>query len=366
MSNIDDFVGTTIEGERHSYTIKDNIGHGTFANVYRIEDNAGNSFCLKRTKNFGDWKAYDLAEREAQMLEQNPHNGIPTFYELIKDNLTTSLVMELIDGKNLKELVSSGRRFSEPEIIGIGEQVLDVLGYYHKREIVHRDLKPSNIILNNEGKVKVIDWGSVKYDSIEGSTIAGTSGYAAIEAFIGKAVPASDIFSWGRTMIYLASGVDPLNMEDNENGEINFEKYVSNRLSKKFSRILEKSGNKLLVKDRYQSIEEVKDALRKVNSKDHPTNSSIENSSKVGYRYYIIQRNDYGKRSYELEKISPKNWKQWIPYYGANKNERDPDNPSLKDKLNSAYHFSFAALPMLALIANEIIKLIKLIKVDSG
>lgn len=261
--SIDELVGTSIESPNSRYTYVDLIGEGTFAHVYLVEDEEGEQFCLKKIKDFGDWKAYDLAKREAEVLEQNPHTGSPAFHEFFEDGLKTYLVMEFVEGKNLKSLIESGRRFTESEIIDIEIQVLGIMGDYHDKDIIHRDLKPSNLIINEDGRVRIIDWGSVKFDSVEGSTVAGTSGYAPFETFCGKAVPASDIFSLGRTMIYLASALDPLKMDENGGGEVDFKKHVETRLSQDFCDILEKSC-RMLPNDRYQSTEEVLDAIRKI------------------------------------------------------------------------------------------------------
>ncbi len=263
MGDIGDIIGSTVEGNKGSYRITEKIGEGTFANVYLIENGNGDSYCLKKIKDFGDWKAHELAKREAEVLRENTHPGSPKFHDFFEDGLTTYLVMEHIEGRNLKDLVTSGKRFSESEMIDLGAQVLEILSDFHMRGIIHRDLKPSNIILNDQGKVKIIDWGSVKFDSTEGSTVAGTSGYAPFETFCGRAVPASDIFSWGRTMLYLASAVDPLEMDENGNGEIAMRKYLGTRLSEDFSDILEKSC-KMLPKDRYHSAKETMDAVKKI------------------------------------------------------------------------------------------------------
>src|SRR6185295_6373321 len=89
----------------------------------------------------------------------------------------------------------------------------EVLDYLHGRvpPVIHRDIKPSNVIRRPDGSFALVDFGSVR-DSLKpegGSTVVGTFGYMAPEQFQGRALPASDVYGVGATLIALVSGLEP-------------------------------------------------------------------------------------------------------------------------------------------------------------
>ncbi|MEL6930738.1 MAG: serine/threonine-protein kinase, partial [Cyanobacteria bacterium J06600_6] len=187
---------------------------------------------------------------EAQTLKNIKHPAIPNYLDYFELNLPDckgfALVQEYIAAPSLEEAVKLGRKFSESEIQEIATALLNILTYLHQQQpsIIHRDIKPSNILLtdrsgNSVGQVYLIDFGAVKsVASSEGGTITvvGTYGYMPPEQFGGHTTPASDLFSLGATLIYLATGRHPTELPSKD-GKIDFAKSV--RLNHSLVRWLE-------------------------------------------------------------------------------------------------------------------------------
>ncbi len=187
-----------------------------------------------------EWEDFKLFEREAQTLKNLDHSAIPNYLDYFELDLPRcqgfALVQEYIDAPSLEASLKAGRSFSELEIEQIAEALLNILQHLHQRQpsIIHRDIKPSNILLTNRsgnsvGQVYLVDFGAVKNIAAqEGGTITvvGTYGYMPPEQFGGKTTPASDLYSLGATLIYLATGAHPTELPSKD-GRILFEEQVS-------------------------------------------------------------------------------------------------------------------------------------------
>ena len=166
------------------------------------------------------WEDLKLFEREAQILQQLNHDRIPKYqdYFAIDDrNLWFGLVQEYIPGDSLRELLDKGKRFSELEVKKIAKDILNILVYLHdfKPPLLHRDIKPSNLILGTDNRIYLVDFGAVQdRAATEGATftVVGTYGYAPMEQFGGKAVPASDLYALGTTLIHLLTRTAPADL----------------------------------------------------------------------------------------------------------------------------------------------------------
>ena len=187
-----------------------------------------------------DWQDLRLFEREAQIIQELSHPAIPNYLDSFKVDLPNSkgfgLVQSYIPAKSLEEHLQSGRTFSETEVNLIAKALLSVLTYLHSRQpaVIHRDIKPSNILLgdrsgNHAGDVYLVDFGAVKTTAQQQGgtmTVVGTYGYMAQEQFGGRAVPASDLYSLGATLIYLVTGSHPADLLGDDM-VIEFEKSVN-------------------------------------------------------------------------------------------------------------------------------------------
>ena len=176
------------------------------------------------------WQDLKLFEREAETLRSLEHSAIPQYLDYFDVESTAvkgfALVQSYIEARSLATQVAAGRCFSEEDLEQIAQQLLEILEYLHSRQpaVIHRDIKPSNILLTDRtahsvGQVYLVDFGSVQtLAAREGGTITvvGTYGYMPPEQFGGRAVPASDLYSLGATLIYLASGKHPADLPQDE------------------------------------------------------------------------------------------------------------------------------------------------------
>jgi serine/threonine protein kinase len=192
------------------------LGAGSQAETLEAVDRAnGCAVAIKRFDVHGasSWKDVELAEREAKVLEQLHHPALPKYVVHFEHKGALYLVMERIQGEDLACLVKKGYRFSTEELLRLIEMLADVFQYLHGQSppIVHRDIKPSNILRCEDGRFMVIDFGSVR-DGLRpqgGSTVVGTFGFMAPEQFQGRALPASDLYGAGATLLTLMTGVTP-------------------------------------------------------------------------------------------------------------------------------------------------------------
>lgn len=179
------------------------------------------------------WEDLKLFERQAQVLKQLNHPKIPQYrdYFCLNEQSWLGLVQEYIPGSSLQELLDKGEKFSDRQIRQIATDVLNILVYLHELNppILHRDIKPSNLILGEDEQVYLVDFGAVQDKAvIEGAsfTVVGTYGYTPMEQFGGRAVPASDLYALGATLIHLMTGIAPADLPQ-KNLQIQFAEIVS-------------------------------------------------------------------------------------------------------------------------------------------
>jgi len=152
-------------------------------------------------------------KREAQAAGRLIHPNIVTVYEYGEDADTAFIAMEYVEGRELKDILDNNERFAIGEVVGIMTQLLDALEYSHAHGVVHRDIKPGNIILLDDGRIKVTDFGIARIESstlTQFGDVMGTPSYMSPEQFMGQTVDArSDIFSAGVILYHLLTGEKP-------------------------------------------------------------------------------------------------------------------------------------------------------------
>ena len=198
---------------------------------------------------------------EASALSSLNHVGIVDVSSLFFENETAYYVMEYIDGCSLDEYIKTHGPLDEEVALNYIRQVCDALTYVHNKNILHLDIKPGNLMLDVDGKVKLIDFGTAKqYDESEGentSTLLGsTPGYAPPEQGNTKVTTfsaATDVYSLGATFYKLLTGITPPTANERSSGEeldplpSNVSKETSDAIMK--AMVLNKKG-------RLQSVEE--------------------------------------------------------------------------------------------------------------
>ncbi len=198
------------------YRILRKIGEGAQAETFAAADvREGREVAIKRfsVKGAASWKEVELAEREAAVLASLDHPLLPRFLEHFEEGGALYLVTELVSGQSLLELQKRGHRMSDEEVVGLLSDLSETLRYLHHRSppVIHRDIKPGNVMKRTDGRYVLVDFGAVraKLEPRGGSTVVGTFGYMAPEQFQGRAMPQSDVYSAGATVLALLTGTEP-------------------------------------------------------------------------------------------------------------------------------------------------------------
>lgn len=184
----------------------------------------------------------ELMDREANILRSFNHPGIPFVY--IDDYFTITpfgfkiqlhcLAIEKIEGVNLQEWLEEHGTLSQSIAVDWLIQIVEILSAVHAKQYFHRDIKPSNIMLKPDGKIALIDFGAVRdvtetyLAKISGeninsgllerdTTLVRTIGYSPPEQIRGRALPQSDFYALGRTMIHLMTGQHPRTLPEEPN-----------------------------------------------------------------------------------------------------------------------------------------------------
>ena len=205
--------GTSING----YTLHHQLGVGGMAEVWLAENAIGKKAAVKLLlpKFCQDEAIVARFENEAKVMVQLDHPNIRQVYDYGNIDGRPTIIMEYLEGDDLKALMKSGRKFSEDELRKWWNQIADALNYTHGKGIVHRDIKPSNIFLDKKGNIKLLDFGIAKIkESIsmtQTGAIMGTLMYMSPEQVedskhIG---PQSDIYSLAVTFVHLLTGKAP-------------------------------------------------------------------------------------------------------------------------------------------------------------
>lgn len=216
---------------RNRYEIERMIGKGGFGITYLVKDKDcfGEHRVLKElfphiTEIPDDAEedpaitAERLFQREAKVLLNLQHPGIPKLYAYFAEGGYSYLVQDWIPGQTLyDELKNRKRTFSEQEACEVLLEISDILEYLHSQNpsIIHRDIKPQNLMRHENGKIQLIDFGAV-YQAVSAKTsfqtLIGSPGYAPPEQIIGSPVTQSDLYAVGATILYLLTGVHPSKM----------------------------------------------------------------------------------------------------------------------------------------------------------
>ncbi|MDT9339416.1 serine/threonine protein kinase [Trichodesmium erythraeum 21-75] len=236
----------------------------------------------------------DLFETEAKILKALNHPHIPRYrdyFSLEKEaNLDLpwfALVQNYIPGFSLQELLDRDKIFTEEDVEKIAKEMLEILIYLHelKPSVLHRDIKPSNLIMGADQKIYLVDFGAVQSQgNAQGVTftIIGTSGYAPLEQFWGRAVPASDLYALGATLIHLLTGISPVDLPQ-KNYHIQFPENVNINPS------LANWINKITEIDLEIRFKNAREALKCLNSK--PKYKNLLNPQKRSLIFSIININ---------------------------------------------------------------------------
>ena len=289
-----------------NYEILEKLGTGGQGDVYKAIDTRLNRPLVIKvlphelTANENNLRRF---EREAQLISSIDHPNICTVYEFNEVDGLHLMVMQLIEGRTIRQLVN-GRPLELKTTLRIGIQVADALAAIHARNIIHRDIKAGNVMVTSEGLVKIIDFGLAKFigegsaagfsnqakqiEITETGSPRGTATYAAPEQARGEDVDhRADIFSTGVLLYEMLTGTWPFrgkNVLEVRSALINDEplpiaqrraQEIPERLQTIVSRAMAKARNA-----RYQTSAELRDELasllREMSSSDGETDALLE------------------------------------------------------------------------------------------
>ena len=156
------------------YEVLAQIGAGGMGEVYRATDtNLKRTVAIKVLPDALASSAERLArfQREAEVLASLNHPNIGAIYGLERNDSTTALVLELVEGPTLADRIAVGP-IAIDEVLPIARQICEALEAAHEHGIIHRDLKPANIKVRPDGVVKVLDFGLAKALASEGGVVS--------------------------------------------------------------------------------------------------------------------------------------------------------------------------------------------------
>src|SRR5689334_1372972 len=200
------------------YELEELVGTGGMSSVYRAHDSLLERHVALKVMHeqlLGEGEHVERFRREARLAAQLSHPNIVTVIDRGEQEGRQFIVFEYVEGENLKALVEREAPLAEREAIKLALQVADGLAFAHAHGLVHRDVKPQNVLLTEDGRAKVTDFGiarsiDVQHGLTQTGTVMGTSDYISPEQARGGQVDASsDIYSLGAVLYELLTGDVP-------------------------------------------------------------------------------------------------------------------------------------------------------------
>ena len=202
------------------YKVTSHIATGGMGAIYKGEDTRLQTvvaikemidfFQTEEEKNY----AIKRFREEALLLADIRHPNIPRVTDNFIENGKYYLIMDFVEGKSAEKVLkeNSGRGLPEDRILKWAIQTCDVLDYLHTLNppIIYRDMKPSNVMILDDDRVMLVDFGIARHFSPRRpGTMIGTHGYAPPEQYKGNTEPRSDLYALAATLHHLLSGNDP-------------------------------------------------------------------------------------------------------------------------------------------------------------
>lgn len=290
------------------YEIMQTIGEGGMANVYLARDVILDRYVaikILRGDLAGDEKFVRRFQREALAASSLSHPNIVEMYDVGEDNGMYFIVMEYIKGKTLKQLIKKRGALTLSECMDIMLQLTDGVDHAHASYIIHRDLKPQNIMIQDNGEIKITDFGIAmalnNTQLTQTNSVMGSVHYLPPEQASGKgATVKSDIYSMGIMLFELLTGNLPFKGDNAV--EIAFKQIKDDIPSvKEINPSIPQSVENIVLKataknpkNRYNSAKEMHDDLLTC------LNSDRINEPRIGFKY-PEHEGDISKKDLMLE-----------------------------------------------------------------
>ncbi len=204
------------------YRIIEQLGQGGMATVFKAYHPALDRYVAIKAMHpafMEDPNFLARFQREAQVVAKLEHPGIVPVYDFAEHESRPYLVMRYIEGETLKARLSRGP-LTKDEVLTIVDAMGSALAYAHEQGILHRDIKPSNVLLANEGKIFLADFGLARIAQAGASTLStdvmlGTPQYISPEQAMGKRDlgAGTDIYSFGVMLYELVAGRVPFSAD---------------------------------------------------------------------------------------------------------------------------------------------------------
>ena len=198
------------------YEILETLGTGSMGVVYKARDTLLYREIALKTIGTGPSVDPELRERfyrEARACALLQHPNIVTVFDLGEADNMAYIVMELLQGEDMRKLIEEKRPMPVDARLDLMVQVCEALGHAHQHQVIHRDIKPSNIFVQMGNKPKVLDFGIARLPSSKLTLVGrvlGTPNYMAPEQILGQGCDRrSDLFSAAVLFFEFASGVHP-------------------------------------------------------------------------------------------------------------------------------------------------------------
>jgi len=212
----DPLVGRVLDGR---YLIGSRIARGGMANVYEATDTRLDRLCAVKVMHPGLGDDGDFAARfvrEARAAAKLSHPNVVSVFDQGDDHGTVFLAMEYIQGHTLRDVIRKEAPIAPQRAIALLEPVLSALAAAHRAGVIHRDIKPENVLLADDGRIKVADFGLAKAISADtqhtatGGVLIGTVSYLAPELVVdGRADARADVYAAGVVLYELLTGHKP-------------------------------------------------------------------------------------------------------------------------------------------------------------
>lgn len=213
MNANDRYIGREFDSR---YTILSRLGSGGMAAVYLAEDRElGRRVAIKilDDRHANDAGFVERFRREAQNAASLSHPNIVAIYDRGEAEGTSYIAMEYLEGPTLKDLIVKQGPLPIPLAVDYVRQILAAVGFAHRNGVVHRDIKPHNVLVGEDGRCRVADFGIARSgasEMTEVGSIVGTAQYLSPEQARGGPIgPASDLYSVGVVLYELLTGTVP-------------------------------------------------------------------------------------------------------------------------------------------------------------
>lgn len=259
------------------YRVIEKIGSGGMADVYKAVDEVlGRTVAVKvlHPRYASDPNFVARFRQEAQAAANLSHPNIVNMYDWGRDGETYYIVMEYVNGTDLKSLVTQRGPLDPMKAAEYGQQVCAALSVAHGYDIIHRDIKPHNLVLTPDGTIKVMDFGIARAGNTtmtQTGSVLGTAQYISPEQAQGKPLGAtSDLYSLGVTLYELVTGTLPFDADTpvaTALAQVNQEPVPPRQVRPSVPPALEAVIMRAMRKspaDRYSSAAEMRDDLKRV------------------------------------------------------------------------------------------------------